>query len=218
MEIHDDRLGGDFIVSTTPLPGPDGRLAGSVHVARDITERQRVERLYAVLSQVGEAIVRIHDEQALYEEVCRIIAEAGQFPLVWIGLARGGEVSPVASSGLATDYLAEIKVKVEGALGRGPTGTCVREDRPVVNDDFDTNMTTAAWRESALRYAFRASAAFPLRRGAQAVGALTLYAARPGVFDAEHVRLLEALAADLSYALDAMQQEGLRKAAEMALR
>jgi PAS domain S-box-containing protein len=217
-EIHEDRLGGDFILTTTPLPGADGRLVGSVHVARNITERRRVERLYTVLSRVGEAIVRIHDEQALYEEVCRIIAEEGQFPLVWIGLVRGDEVAPVASSGPASDYLGEIKVNVHGALGRGPTGTCVREDRPVVNDDFETNVTTVPWRDPARRHAFRASAAFPLRRGAQAVGALTLYTARPGGFDAEHVRLLEALSADLSYALDAMQQERLRDAAETALR
>jgi hypothetical protein len=25
---------------------------------------------------------------------------------------------------------------------RRPTGTCIREDRPVVNDDFDTNPST----------------------------------------------------------------------------
>ena len=50
------------------------------------------------------------------------------------------------------------------------------------------------------------------------MGALSLYAARPGVFDAEHVRLLESLSADLSYALDALQLDELRRAAEAALR
>ena len=42
-EIHEGRLGGDFIVSVSPLTGPDGRLIGSVHVARDITERKQME-------------------------------------------------------------------------------------------------------------------------------------------------------------------------------
>jgi PAS domain S-box-containing protein len=43
-DIHEPHLGGDFLVSTTPLFNPDGSLAASVHVARDITEQKRAER------------------------------------------------------------------------------------------------------------------------------------------------------------------------------
>lgn len=42
-EVHEPQLGGDFIVSTTPLFDDDGKLVGAVHVARDITERKRTE-------------------------------------------------------------------------------------------------------------------------------------------------------------------------------
>ena len=42
-EIHEPRLGGDFLVSTTPRFDDQGRLIGSVHVARDITGRKRAE-------------------------------------------------------------------------------------------------------------------------------------------------------------------------------
>jgi PAS domain S-box-containing protein len=42
-EVSDDGLGGDFIVSTSPLYDSAGQLLGSVHVARDITERKRAE-------------------------------------------------------------------------------------------------------------------------------------------------------------------------------
>jgi PAS domain S-box-containing protein len=43
-EVHEDRLGGDFIVTTTPLKDKRGRIIGSVHVARDITLRKKRER------------------------------------------------------------------------------------------------------------------------------------------------------------------------------
>jgi PAS domain S-box-containing protein len=42
-EIHEDNLGGSFLVSTSPLCDAEGRLIGSVHIARDITERRRIE-------------------------------------------------------------------------------------------------------------------------------------------------------------------------------
>ncbi len=42
-EMHADQLGGDFMVSATPLKDEYGRLMGTVHVARDISDRKRAE-------------------------------------------------------------------------------------------------------------------------------------------------------------------------------
>jgi PAS domain S-box-containing protein len=44
-EVHEDRLGGDFLVSVSPLYDQDGKLRGSVHVARDITRPSRLKKL-----------------------------------------------------------------------------------------------------------------------------------------------------------------------------
>ena len=192
---------------------------------QDITQRKfneeriaRLTKLYSVLSRVNEMIVRTHDEGQLYAEVCRIVAEEGEFPLVWVGQVKDLQVTPAAWHGPAADYLKEIKVETEGELGSGPTGTCIREDRPVLNDDFQINALTAPWRKTALSHGFRASAAFPLHRQGSVIGSLTLYAPEANVFDLEHVKLLESLCADVSFALDAIQQEKLRKQAERTLR
>jgi PAS domain S-box-containing protein len=42
-EVHEERLGGDFLVSTTPLDDERGVMIGSVHIAYDITDRKRAE-------------------------------------------------------------------------------------------------------------------------------------------------------------------------------
>ncbi|RPI36038.1 MAG: PAS domain S-box protein, partial [Methanoregulaceae archaeon] len=51
-EIHEDNLGGDFLVTTSPLHDADGNLIGSVHIARDVTERRKIER--ALLQKTEE--------------------------------------------------------------------------------------------------------------------------------------------------------------------
>ncbi len=42
-EVHEPRLGGYYSVSTTPMKDDNGQLIGSVHVARDISERKKAE-------------------------------------------------------------------------------------------------------------------------------------------------------------------------------
>jgi PAS domain S-box-containing protein len=44
LEAFVDSLGGDFLIVVSPLFGPDGKLQGSIHFARDITERKSLEK------------------------------------------------------------------------------------------------------------------------------------------------------------------------------
>ncbi|HVN23175.1 MAG TPA: chemotaxis protein CheB [Syntrophorhabdales bacterium] len=216
-----DRRGRTFWIGAAQ---PSGETYVNLY-ATNITERKqkeelvlRLSRVYAVLSRVNETIVRTRDTQSLFSKVCRVAAEEGKFPLVWIGMVEGQRVTPAVCFGPASDYLKEIKVETEGEFSQGPTATCIREKRPVVNDDFASEPSVMPWSEAAERYGFRSSASFPIFRGGMAVGALTLYAFEPKAFDAEQIRLLNALSADLSYALDALDQEQLRLQAEQALR
>lgn len=43
-EIHEDNLGGDFLVTASPLLNEEGTLIGSIHSARDITKRMQIEK------------------------------------------------------------------------------------------------------------------------------------------------------------------------------
>jgi PAS domain S-box-containing protein len=225
VEFEDERGGVRFEHRFYPIREADGRVERIAGFSRDITRRwqqerrlEELSRLYLVLSKVNETIVRARDSAELFREVCRIIAEDGGRPLVWIGLLEGRVVVPVAWAGEAHAYVDTLHVEIDGALGEGPSGTAVREDRPVVDDDFDEDPSLLPWREEAARFRLRASASFPLRRGGVAIGSLTLYAHEPGTFGPEQTGLLEALGADISYALDMMAQAAALRESEQRLR
>ncbi len=57
-EVNEPRLGGDFIVSATPLRDGKGNLIGSVHVARNITERKKIEEALRKLNETLEERVK----------------------------------------------------------------------------------------------------------------------------------------------------------------
>ncbi|MGA2677259.1 MAG: PAS domain S-box protein [Methanobacterium sp.] len=60
MEIHEERLGGDFIVSVSPLYDDEGNLMGSVHVARNINPLKNVEK---------DLRISIHQKDLLIKEI-----------------------------------------------------------------------------------------------------------------------------------------------------
>ncbi len=59
--IHEERLGGYFIVSVSPIIDETGKNMGSVHVARDVTEQKRME----------DALRRAHTQVNLLSSITR---------------------------------------------------------------------------------------------------------------------------------------------------
>ena len=100
----------------------------------------------------------------------------------------------------------------------GPTGTAARERQHMFVADIATDERMAPWREAALARGYRSSAAFPLVVDDRCVAVLTAYASEPGFFDEQEVELFDRMAADLSFALEAMQREERRQALEAELR
>src|SRR5689334_13418163 len=96
-------------LTISPIRNSDGELIGASTIARDITERiqaqkkiEQLKRLYATLSQVNQMIVRVRDREELYQTICNVAADFGEFALAWVGILDedSGEVRPVAASGL----------------------------------------------------------------------------------------------------------------------
>ena len=216
-----------YLTHRFPIHDADGLpyMAGTVAIditAREQAERQVAEtgRLYRVLSQVNEAILRARDQQSLFEQICRIAVEEGLFRLAWVGLTDPVDemIRVAAKYGADDGYLDNLEIPVaDGPQSQGPTGTAVREERYDICNDFATDPRMAPWRQKALKRGFLSSGAFPLRIGDQVVGAITLYAPRTQFFTHQEITLMTSLADNLSFALTSLDLEAKRRQAEAAL-
>jgi PAS domain S-box-containing protein len=176
--------------------------------------------MYATLSMAYAAIVRIRQRLPLFEEVCRVLVERGQLRMAWVGeVDDHGWIVPVAHAGVTDGYLDELRVTVRDVPeGQGPTGTAARERHHMLISDIATDERMTPWREAALARGYLSSAAFPLVVDDRCVAVLTAYASEPGFFDEQQVELFDRMAADLSFAAEAMEREEGRRAAEAELR
>ena len=177
--------------------------------------------LYATLSQVNQAILRISDEDALYRKICRIATEYGHFRFVWIGLSDPvrQEIVPVAWSGEGAGYLKEIRILLhpDSPEGRGPAARAFYSGKMQVVHDFFNDPRTVPWVSAARRTGFQSSIGVPIARGGQNIGVLSLYASEKSYFGRPEQRLIQEMALDISFALDYLDNERKRKEAENAL-
>jgi len=181
----------------------------------------RLGRLNAVLQSTNRALVRIHDQVQLLSESCRIAVEDGGFLQAWAGITdpQTGLVVPVASAGHVAGYLDAITISVQDIpAGRGPTGTAIREGRPVLMNDISTDPRMAPWRDETLARGYRSVAAFPLITEQGTPGALTFFASVMDFFNGEEVRLLRELTTDIAFGLSMIETEQQRNRAEARLR
>ncbi|MBL7995335.1 GAF domain-containing protein, partial [bacterium] len=183
---------------------------------------KRLNRVYQVLSNVNQAIVRISDRDELLNEICRIAIDDGGFRLCWIGFIdrETGIIDPAAKAGPAVKYLDKIKFTSERDLlsGDGPNGKTLRSGQYVIQNDLWKSARMAPWGDRARKYKLKSSASFPLMQNNVTIGAVSLYADQFNFFTSDEIRLLQELSADLSYALSNIDRDKISKISEQALR
>ena len=189
----------------------EGRPAAQV-VARDTTERRqheekiaRLNRIHAVLSGINSAIVHIRERQSLFEEACRIAVEQGGFCSAWAALldAAGNQLVSRANAGLPLQSDATASPgPVLGFTPAGTAATALRTHAAAFDNDIESSPEVSFVRQTAIGVGAKAVIALPLMVSGDAVGVLVLYAPHRGFFDEDELRLLNELAADISFSLE----------------
>ena len=192
------------------------------------SERKRAEkqlaqmkRLYATLSQVNQTIVRVRDRDDLYQSICNVAVQFGEFTLAWVGLLdeASGEVRPVSANGQDVKQWPFQMVNInKGALKDGLIATSLRTSKVETSEDAESDERIHALRKQFSKYNYHSSAAVPFRSRGRTIGVVCLVSSETGHFNAEEeVRLLEEMGLDISFALETMDAEAEREQAEEEL-
>ncbi|HTY82171.1 MAG TPA: PAS domain S-box protein [Dehalococcoidales bacterium] len=229
-EIFEPGLGLFLQVTTSPIYDEARQLTGTVHIAKDISERKRAEedllhlnRELRAITDCNQAVVRAEDEVSLYKDVCRIMYDVVGYRMVWVGSVehdKSKTVKPIASYGDETGYLPGAQITwADNEFGRGPTGIAARTGRTDFCQDFASESKIAPWQQAAMKRGFRSSISLPLKDSAGNVFAVfNLYAGQPNRFTPFEVDLLEELTGDISFGIQTIRERARRREAEENLR
>ena len=204
----------DYVVKSpeafASMPRTVERALGHWRVLQERRNAQRrsrqMTRVYRLLSDINQAIVRVRDLDLLFPEACRIAVEEGGFRAAWIGLLEPGSAR--------LSFSRQAGVVVVGPEDPGPAASTLETGRRVVCNDVRVDEAGTPWREAALRNDLLAWAALPLSVERAVVGSFCLYSSEPGIFDETEMALLDELAMDLSFAIETSRKESARAKAE----
>ena len=195
-----------------PLFDDDGTLLGFRGVNHDVTERLRQDarirqfaRIHAVLSAVGNVVLRSSDRGQLLHNACRIAVEQGGFKAAGIGVRGDDDALHVSSTYGDADVLAEVDPGVPMDLGDRspfrdhPSLVAFRGNRVVAVPDFRSSDAPLALRTQMLRNGVRSQISLPI--GAEPWGLLALYSDTARDYDEREMELLQRLADEIDYAV-----------------
>lgn len=201
---------------------------GMMVYVRDITEAKRYERslqkksrLYQFISHINQMIVRVKDEETLFQDACDIAIGIGSFKMAWVGKLNEdtGRVDPIKFAGDENGYLSRISVFAfnKNRAGAGPTGRSLREGKYVVCNNIESDPAMEAFREEALALGYRSSISLPLFREGTIWGSFSLYSPVKDFFDEAEIALLLETAGDMTFALEVIDKEKKRLQIETEL-
>jgi PAS domain S-box-containing protein len=197
--------------SGMPLYGEDGELTGYRGVNHDLTvvleqkeQIQQLARIHAVLSEVGNSVIRSADRQSLLFNACRVAVEQGGFKAAGIA-ERGprGALHVVSTFGDrrlldSVDPNETMDMGENSAYYHHPSIVAVRELRTVVVENYEHADVPEDLRQLMLVNGVRSQVSMPLGTW----GVLALYSDRMQASDEEELALLRRIGDDIDRAIE----------------
>lgn len=180
---------------------------------KDLQRIRHLNRVYAVLSEINQVIVREIEPQVILDKACQIAVEKGDYLFAWIGLKDGGKGSLqiAAHAGASEDTLAIVRHLLQHQEKNCQfTTKALKTQHHAICRDIESDPAASDWRADALARGYRSMVSIPLTVKGTTVGIFNLYAATVDFFDSQEMELLDELADDICFALANCELENER--------
>jgi PAS domain S-box-containing protein len=186
-------------------------------------ELNKINRVYSLISQINNLILRSKDREELFREICHIAVVYGKFRMCWIGLLDEERkiIKTAAFDGFEDGYFTKsmITTILDVPEGRGPTGTAMREGRTVICNDIANDPIMTPWREEAIQRGYYSSISIPIVVRNTIIGSFNLYSEEKNSFSSqEEIALLEKITQNVAFTLESILIEEERKHDEQKIR
>ncbi len=182
----------------------------------------KINRVYALISQINNLIIRTHNREELFQEICNIAVNYGKFRMSWIGLLNEDNIFiSAAFAGYEKGYFTKRNVTTIDDVpeGRGPTGIATREERTVICNDIANDEIMKPWRKDALERGYNSLISIPIIVRNKTIGAFNLYSDEKNFFSSEEeISLLEKITLNIAFALETILTEEERKQTDQKIR
>lgn len=218
-----------FEVEVVATPAEFGRrqltllvLKPTEPIQQELEAFNRYHHFLKIMAECQQHVLRADNELNLLQDICDLLIQYGSYRMAWVGYAEEDEecrVRPIAWAGEENGYLSSIVITWgDAATAQGPTGTAIRERRPISGHRFCDEPRLRPWREAALQRGYGSSLALPLLDDPEhCLGALTIYSSESDFFDEERMQQLSQLGKDLALGIRMMRQRQGRLEAERQL-
>ena len=213
-QYADGAMSGQSKGEMTPL----GEAPELVDWRAERKQKERLNDMFAALSETNEAIMRARTRSELFERVCHAAVHGGPFSSATIALAEPGSVflRIAVAEGPNAEQAKTLKLATTPDLpqGRGVSGEAFRTRRICISNNYLADPRTVAFYDKARAGGGRACAALPLLNRGEVVGVMLLVSQETDAFNGELVALLERLADNVSFALENFDRADERLVAE----
>lgn len=201
----------------------DTKVMGVESFLRDITEPKESEkkieklyRLYATLSQINQAVVRISDQESFYKIICNVCIEYGKFKMAWIGSVdeATSKVTPVVYAGSESGYLDTVDVDVNNL--NSPSNRAMKTKKFILIKDVRDELNRS-WVNEAIKRDYNSMVVIPIKLKARVIAMLYIYSSEINFFTHEELDLIREMAMDISFAITTLNSENERKILSRAL-
>ncbi|HEY8783698.1 MAG TPA: PAS domain-containing protein [Mucilaginibacter sp.] len=190
-------------------------------VRADITAKKdaeeklnKINRLYAFISEINQCIVHLQDEHDLFRNACRIAIEFGKFKMAWIGMfdSKNEKITLVGQNGIPAR---DVKLFKNKRLEAGsPQLNVLLTGTYCLCNDTGRNLKLENQEHIAVDYGIKSFVVLPIRRAGNIIGTFNLYSTIPDFFDTDEIKLLLEVTGDISFSLDDFEKAKRQKAAE----